>query len=980
MTYRRWTYEHINGRYERVRGREYTFPEIVRAVAADLEASQTRSIEVNDNKATVAAIAGWMAQGLASDDELEEDLDAINVDETWHDTLPDPLDDPDYVDEQEQIESLTEQRLKIAVQSLHHKLKTVKATSLLSEKEVRCGILNTIKGAWNKAFEFISDFVNKHLIKIGVALLAVGAIFLGHTIVKQIRHWFGFSTQGYDDGSPRHTNLAKTARQVRTVKSVPPEQLVAQGADEPVAKNTCRILCSNGSLKALALGVYDRFMLYPVHLIPDFNQTYTIERTINGRITTYPFQFKQERIATFETQANSYSDLCLIYTGFSGPQFKDIRSHFLKISDTDKIRGSYGEIIYRKTPWEINRPSISNIRILDQVRAEGRDYEMMIAGTAWNEKGMCGAPWMCNAPSLQGSKVIGIHGLGAGQTGSASPISQEEVECLIEVISKMTPVITTEHHTFTLQGQEESVRPYHTQHGIVDFKDGHYVPPKTSLKETPISQFMPHPRTHGPSVLKPRDKRLDITSEEFNALRLEKTNRPTPWHVPADVIDQVAQCIADKFFDPLADLTPHSLDQVINGNQNLPHTKDLGLNMKKSAGYPWTNPRGKLSYFTPRPNIPGEKILYDPNPEKSEFWTRWDRRLELAKQGTIIADSVWTDCLKDELRPLEKVASGKTRVINSPPLDSMLLHGMYLGPIRDMMMHPKMIGLPTGSALGLDPNTTWNAIAFDILESYGVFSIDYIKYDSTIGPMLFELIALACDKIYERHGDHPEWKRARRACFMEACHTLHLCGTILYEDHHANPSGWPAGWTTLFNIMVNDAISTLAYWEATGKAPSSFVEDVRALYMGDDNIQWLLNPEILDIYSRHSVLATAQRMGMTATGADKSEVVTSYDNFNELTFLKRGFQKLQNSPAILPTMDTKTIFNLLQWQRRGDLSLDVQLDTNIREALTFAAPHGPAFFHELQKNICTALQTTGLTCPSSKLGWHHIIQSTYLNN
>merc|ERR1712117_854556 len=100
-----------------------------------------------------------------------------------------------------------------------------------------------------------------------------------------------------------------------------------------------------------------------------------------------------------------------------------------------------------------------------------------------------------------------------------------------------------------------------------------------------------------------------------------------------NILEEVARAMAENFYDPGADLTPHSLDAVINGNQDLEHTKDLGLKMNKSPGYPWSKAGPKSAYFVERPNSDGERKFYDPDMTKKEFWERVQERDDLAQQG-----------------------------------------------------------------------------------------------------------------------------------------------------------------------------------------------------------------------------------------------------------------------------------------------------------------------------------------------------------
>lgn len=822
-------------------------------------------------------------------------------------------------------------------------------------------------------FEAASDIIESVLPSIGLAIATMGTFLLGRKVSEMVGRLFGFSKQGYDDGQPKYRKVNRPTPRKREPRSA--QVMGKQGPENALTSNHLEVF-QDGVLIGRGIGVKDTYFLYPSHCIPrDQERPCTVTRLIGDQVVEYPVIFKPDHITGFNSQPGALSDLVLVHMGNSGQQFKDITRHFIDLDDEDKVLGADGELHYRDNKV-LRIIQLRNLRTAGNVRAtDGDEYEPVYLADGRTRRGLCGSPWISTSSRLTGPRIIGIHVLGKKGEAGACKIAKGELATLIEQVEKHNRIIKRQPTTIALEKQGTVTRPYHTELGKVPKAAAHYVPNKTIHRKTTID--IGEEVTHGPAVLSPRDPRLEITPDEFREKLLNKTNRPTPWQVPQNILEEVARAMAENFYDPGADLTPHSLDAVINGNQDLEHTKDLGLKMNKSPGYPWSKAGPKSAYFVERPNSDGERKFYDPDMTKKEFWERVQERDDLAQQGVVIRDSVWTDVKKDELRPIEKIKVGKTRIINSPPLDLIILMGKYLGPLRDMMMHPDMIGVTTTSALGMDPIETWNSIAWKIRDSHGVFGIDYTQYDSTIGPYLYDVVIMAVDMIYERHGDKPEWKNARHACFYEACHTIHLFEDELYEDHHGNPSGFPAGWTTLFNIMVNFAISCLAYHEATGRPPACYTQDVEGVFMGDDNLQWIINPEIKDVYTRESVVKTSAKMGMTATTPKKDGPITPYDDFNEVTFLKRHFKRLKNLPAYMPAMDTRTIINLTQWERQGFMNRESQLQVNIKEALGFAAAHGEEYYNSLQERIIKELRRTGQSIDCARAGWRATLDRVY---
>jgi hypothetical protein len=379
--------------------------------------------------------------------------------------------------------------------------------------------------------------------------------------------------------------------------------------------------------------------------------------------------------------------------------------------------------------------------------------------------------------------------------------------------------------------------------------------------------------------------------------------------------------------------------------------------MRNSPGYPYNKGagKGKFPYFTARPQEEGKRVKYDLT--DLALKERLAKRLELAKQGVVIQDSIWLDVIKDELRPLSKVKAGSSRLVNAPPLDLMILANQYFGAFRIFFLDPKNVGLPTNSAMGCDPKKLWPDIGPEIKAAAAQFGIDYEKFDASQDAMWQFWQVTIINRWYQQSS---LWKKedddVRMVIFFEIAHTLRLLGTLLYWGM-GWPSGVMAGLTTIGNILVNMMISRIAFVRSTKFPPELYNRYIRSIFMGDDNAHWIpktgnsdLDQRLLN-FNRITLAAVATEVGMKVTMPDKSPDLTKFDKFEDFTFLKSGFGDAVISGYFLPTMDKQTIGNLLNWFRpKGNPD---QLRTNLTEALKFAAPHGRAYYDELRGRLST---------------------------
>lgn len=247
--------------------------------------------------------------------------------------------------------------------------------------------------------------------------------------------------------------------------------------------------------------------------------------------------------------------------------------------------------------------------------------------------------------------------------------------------------------------------------------------------------------------------------------------------------------------------------------------------------------------------------------------------------------------LKDELRPVEKVRDGKTRVIDVAGFGHAIVGRMLFG--RLFAFFHKNPGWHTGSAVGVNPDLAWTQL-FYTAPSRRCLAMDYSGFDASHSSGMFCIL-----------------KHFLSTLGYGALHTSYI-DSLCYSQHHWDDEtyridgGLPSGCsgTTIFNTILNNIVA---------RAAASYASDepVGILCYGDDILVSASNEfpvkDWMDFYSQTPYKITA---------ADKSENI-EWRDITECTFLKRKF--VLDGSLVRPVMDEQHLGELLKWARPGTL-------------------------------------------------------------
>nr|QUS52524.1 polyprotein [Megrivirus A] len=544
------------------------------------------------------------------------------------------------------------------------------------------------------------------------------------------------------------------------------------------------------------------------------------------------------------------TDLC-VFTLPDGNEFKNITRFFLSVKDriprADCVLISRAEKMVCNF-WARNVSGKRTVVVDAKDTHEEDTHHNVICYDIPSMPGMCGSPLLSTNSARE--VVLGIHFAGTGSTGLAVPVYLEDFKSFLEANLKPIP---------------HPGKPTH-------------VARKSDLKPSPVHGVFPV--THGPAALTKNDKRLNEGVDLDTVMFSKHTPDHPGWPTLEPAMSYVVKDLMHKLgFHPSEKIQMWTLEQAINGDGVMD-----GIMMNQSPGYPYnTQGRSRRSFFVWNNN------RWEPT---DELRKEVDRALKEPDQF------YFSTFLKDELRPLAKVVSGKTRLVDGDSLPRALAYRMVFGPMFERMLAKH--GPEIHSAVGCNPETFWTTVFHQMgPATYPyVFDLDYSCFDSTEPAVSFRLMAKYL-KPYFQVDVTP---------FFEALAvSKHVYEGVAYEMEGGMTSGCVG--TSMFNCINNSAYIVSALLKLKINP-----EDVAWICYGDDVIisthEKALSKRIAQFYTENT--------NLVVTPASKSGEFPETSTIYDVTFLKRFFQPDSNYPELIhPYMPLDHLKQSVMWCTDG---------------------------------------------------------------
>lgn len=542
---------------------------------------------------------------------------------------------------------------------------------------------------------------------------------------------------------------------------------------------------------------------------------------------------------------------------------------------------------------------------------------------AQTSTGDCGALFCVLNPSLQKRKIFGLHIAGTGRgTGYSGVVCQEDLE---EDLKLFDNVVVSEMDDALIDPDCDAV----VSQGQFTVLGKAKQPPRSSTKTKIVKSSL-----HGTWC-----KATTGTAQLSNVVRNGVSIRPMDIALakycfpPFDIPKEVLYSLKESYLATVKDQIPRvrtnilTLLEALNGICD--DADSHGISASTSAGYPMstgvTFNWKKYLFAVPRDSSDFVKRV-------EEYGLHLEPIISSYKNG-IRPLWIFTDCLKDERRPLEKCESGNTRLFSACPFDYLVIFKMYFGSFQLEFMNTR---ISNGSAVGVNPySPEWN----DIAKRLGVFDHgvplvgagDFKGYDGKEKPPIHEII---CEIINEWYSDAFENQQIRHILWRDVVNSRHVVEGIVVEWNSSLPSGHP--YTIIINCMYNH-IAFRYCWMKAGYDLMLFDESVYLIVCGDDNL-FSVSDFARDNFNEMTIAEHMRDLGLEYTTEFKGTAVIPFRKLTEIEFLKRGFRHEPVLGRYVAPLRLEVVLEIPFWTKTHDM--DNITSSNTIEALQELSLHG----------------------------------------
>jgi hypothetical protein len=680
-------------------------------------------------------------------------------------------------------------------------------------------------------------------------------------------------------------------------------------------------------------------------------------RTMNIPVSELRFGFLNEK------SIHGYKDVALIEFPRAVMLHPDIRKHFMTKEDF-----CYHKELSMVALYSMSAQGHLQIRYTSVCRAEDRvafslecPTQETVLVREWymtdlqTQKGDCGGILSSHDSAFE-RKFIGIHMAGMDVkpfSAAAVAVHQGVLKELVDALPLRYPesLDCAYHPVPNPNGITQFDRPFEGDYTLLGTGPEVHASVVSQIVLSPVAQAIE--QTCGPALTKPAMLR---PNKEHDPLAKARQKAFAPGVTIDDAL--LEECATNYRAllerDVLeTDRRVLSFEEAIAGVEG--DAFYTGIKRNTSPGYGW-NAAGKGK----RAFLGDEEYVFD-HPEVVQKTTEMKERLLRGERS----QTVWTDTLKDERRPIDKVDAGKTRLFAAGELAYLILFRQYFSGFAAHMARHRV---DLEACIGINPySQDWNKLGARLTRhGKNVVAGDFSNFDGTLSAAV---LWKCLDMIQDFYQGTAEEAFIRRRLWIDIVHSVHTTKGVLYMWNHSQPSGCPI--TATLNSLYHSLVARYVYVLCARKyAPDqvslrTFNEKVAHANYGDDDV-YNIDESIIDWYNQITMAEMFQTIGMTYTDELKTGELVKARSLDEIQFLKRKFRWDGNQSRYRAPLSLDTILEMARWVKGKKNHWTLTQET-LQEALYEAAEHERCVFEDVARKLEPArrLVNKHLPCPAS---------------
>uniref|UniRef100_A0AAT9JFE1 Polyprotein n=1 Tax=Reticulitermes speratus picorna-like virus TaxID=3032236 RepID=A0AAT9JFE1_9VIRU len=417
-------------------------------------------------------------------------------------------------------------------------------------------------------------------------------------------------------------------------------------------------------------------------------------------------------------------------------------------------------------------------------------------------------------------------------------------------------------------------------------------------------------------------------------------------YLEPDILEEAFDIVVEKSlkFSNKIDIAENrgllTYEQAIRG---IPDVEGIdALNLSASAGYPFSDMEGAL----------GKKHIIGPHDGDINdckypgvLKQAVDEFLADCKRGHI-TPMPFIDRLKDEVRPIEKVESGSTRLFSMAPTTLLIVFRMYFGQISHHIMVNR---IRNEMAIGVNQYTEWHYLYKYMtgnLSSPTFGDGDHSAFDTELLAEVLWLVFRYFEKYYPHASD--EDRLVRHALAYHIIYAIHIGDVEVFQAIGSNPSG--NAFTTIINCIANLIMCYYIYCKAYRLQNLRLKPEatkIRLCVLGDDNIHSRCATLRYHVSMEEFASIYEITFGKKFQAASKDGSAHTDKPVEEITFLKRYFRMDELTGLMVAPIEIDVLKQTLKYVKQGSSSDEYRL--RIRMNMYELSLHTIEVFQEISK-------------------------------